>query len=193
MRRTFFILVLAMLIGVPVSNAQYRQNDELHAGHQAYNSDERKSKDRAAQTHVGESLVTVEWSAPTLRERQLFGLLIPPGGKVWRTGANEATVIHFDDDVVIEGETLEAGNYALFCIGSEDEFTFIFNGVSQQWGAFEHDSAQDKLRVTVETGVAEHQEELLFSFLETSDTSTVVRLSWGTATAAFNVALSSDD
>lgn len=192
MRKVLFQALLACLISISSANAQYRENAELHAGHQPYNSDERRSPDRANEVLLGSSKITIEWSAPSLRDRDIFGRLVPPGGRIWRTGANEATVIHFDDDVQIEGKTLSAGNYALFTIGSAEEFTFIFNTVSQQWGAFGHNPDKDALRVTVDTVQGEHREELLLSFENNTDSSTDVLLAWGNITAAFSVRLASE-
>ena len=84
------------------------------------------------------------------------------GVEVWRTGADEATTISFSADVAIGGETLAAGTYALFTIPGEGEWTFIFNKVAQQWGAFSYDQGQDALRVTAKPGSAEHVESMDF-------------------------------
>jgi hypothetical protein len=181
-------LALVAIMLVPVVNAQYRRNDVVHASHEAYESPNRKSPNRTAQTSIGESDVVVEWGAPSVKGREIFGKLIP-AGTIWRTGANEATVIHFDNNVLVEGEEIAAGNYALFTIGSAEEFTFIFNSVSQTWGAFSHDEANDVLRVTVPTGEGDHQEELLFDFHDVSDSAATLTLSWATATASISIKL----
>ena len=191
MKRVYIPLVFAAMLIVSSATAQYRQNDELHASHGSFDN-ERRSPNRSAGTDLDESKITIEWSAPSARGRVLFGRLIPPG-RVWRTGANEASVIHFDDAVLIEGEELPAGNYALFTIGSPEEFTFIFNSVSQQWGSFSHDVDKDALRVTVETLTGEHQEEMLFSFRNSTADETDVYLNWGTISTSFNVRLAPGD
>jgi len=185
--KKFLSLALVALLTIPVVNAQYRENAELHASHDSPYDGERKSPNRSAETMLGSNTIVIEWSAPSVRDRDIFKNLIP-AGKVWRTGANEATVIHFDNDVTINGEPLAAGNYALFSIGSAEEFTFIFNSVSQTWGAFSHKEADDVLRVTVPTGAGDFQEELLLGFHDTTDTSTNITLSWATITASVSVA-----
>jgi len=62
---------------------------------------------------VGLTDVTVEYSRPSMRGRTIFGDLVPYD-KLWRTGANARTKVTFSDDVVVDGQTLEAGSYALF-------------------------------------------------------------------------------
>ena len=73
-----------------------------------------------------------------------------PYGKVWRTGANEATTIELSRDCKVEGKMLKAGKYALFTIPSEKEWTIIFNSVPDQWGAYKYDEAKDALRISVQ-------------------------------------------
>jgi hypothetical protein len=182
------IVVAAFLSAGVDASAQYRKNDEFHAGHQKFDDPARTSPNRSAEIEFGSGHATIEWGAPSVRDREVYGRLVPEGS-VWRAGANEATVIHFDDDVRVEGEPLDAGSYALFSIGSPDEWTFIFNTVSQQWGAFSHDSERDALRVTVSPGEGVHQEELQFSFVDTDENSITVRMRWGTVSVDFDVAL----
>ena len=62
---------------------------------------------------VGLTDVTLEYSRPGMRDREIFGNLVPYG-EIWRTGANENTKITFSDDVEIDGKTLAAGTYAIY-------------------------------------------------------------------------------
>ena len=73
----------------------------------------------------------------------------PKKDKVWRTGANEATVFEINKDVTINGKTLPAGKYGLFTIWHGDTWTIIFNKTWDQWGAFNYKAADDVLRVDV--------------------------------------------
>ena len=68
-------------------------------------------------------------------------------GKVWRTGANEATVFETDKDVTIDGKKLPAGKYGLFTLFNGNDATIIFNKTWKQWGAFDYNEADDALRV----------------------------------------------
>lgn len=189
---SYIFIALFLFVAADVAQAQYRENDELHAGHQKYDDPARRSPNRSAEIEFGSGHATVEWSAPSVTERQLYGGLIPDGN-IWRTGANEATVIHFDDDVLVEGNALAAGSYALFTIGGPDKWTFIFNAVSQQWGAFSHNADEDVLRVNVTPGESDHQEEQLFSLMASKDNTTIVRLNWGTIEVELNVELAAEE
>lgn len=105
--------------------------------------------------------ITLEYGRPNVKGRQIWGGLVPYN-KVWRTGANEATTISFDKDVTVEGQPLSAGTYGLFTIPTEGDWTVIFNKTAQQWGAFDYDSEQDALRVTVTPREGEHVETMDF-------------------------------
>ena len=93
--------------------------------------------------------ITVDYSRPSKRGREIFGSL-EEYGKVWRTGANESTWIEVSDDVEVEGKKLAAGKYGLFTIPGKDEWTIIFNKKWDGWGAYEYKEADDVLRVKVE-------------------------------------------
>ena len=91
----------------------------------------------------------INYGSPAVNDRAIFGDLVP-FEKVWRTGANEATRITFDDDVMVgeANKKLPAGTYALFTMPSEsDEWTVIFNKNADQWGAYDYDEADDALRI----------------------------------------------
>ncbi len=121
----------------------------------------RKSKNGKVEGTIDGVKITVEYGRPKVRERKIWGGLVP-FDKVWRTGADEATTFAVDKDVTIEGKKLAAGTYSLFTIPGKTEWTFIFNKVAKQWGAFKYDEAQDALRVKVKPGTSEHVEEMTF-------------------------------
>lgn len=122
----------------------------------------RKSPPRTAEGTIGSATVTVNYGSPSVRGRSIFGDLVPYGN-VWRTGANEATTITFSEDVVVEGEPLDAGTYALFTIPGEKAWTVIFNQEAEQWGAYDYDEGMDALRVEVSpTSLEETAESLKF-------------------------------
>ena len=124
----------------------------------------RRSKNGKLEGTVGGVEVTMEFGRPKVKDpagndREIWGKLVPYG-RVWRTGADEATTITLSKDAKIEGQALPTGTYSLFAIPGESEWTLIFNKVAQQWGAFSYDEAQDALRVTVTPEAAEHVDEL---------------------------------
>lgn len=74
---------------------------------------------------VGLTDVTLEYARPSMKGRTIFGDLVPYG-KMWRTGANKNTIITFSNDVVIDGQTLKLGSYAIFATPSEGSWDIIF-------------------------------------------------------------------
>lgn len=82
---------------------------------------------------VGLTDVTLEYSRPGMRDREIFGDLVPYG-KVWRTGANENTKITFSDDITIQNKELKAGTYAIYTIPNENEWEVIFYSDATNWG-----------------------------------------------------------
>ena len=147
---------------------------------------DRPSKNGKTEGTIDGVNVVLEYGRPNVKGRTIWGGLVPYG-KVWRTGANEATTITFSADVTVEGEKLAAGTYGLFTIPSEGEWVVIFNKVANQWGAFEYDDGQDALRVTVTPQASgEHVESMDFVI----DGSSVV-LRWEKLTVPFMVAKAS--
>ena len=120
--------------------------------------------------------VSIDYSQPSVKGRTIGKDLEPMDGKIWRTGANEATVFETDKDITVQGKTLPAGKYAFFTIVNGDEWTLIFNKTWNQWGAFNHKEADDALRVTAKSRkAAEFSEKLTFAFAEGGK----VSLNWG--------------
>ncbi|NLN32044.1 MAG: DUF2911 domain-containing protein [Flavobacteriaceae bacterium] len=101
------------------------------------------------QTQIEDLNVEITYSRPFLKGRE-FGKDIVPYGKVWRTGANEATVFEVNQDVLIEGKLLPAGKYSLYTIPDEKETIVIFNKEWNQWGT-QYDESKDVLRVIIPT------------------------------------------
>src|SRR6188768_130578 len=117
---------------------------------------EQKKKQRpspAAETSVslGGKNVTIKYSSPSMRGRKIFGGL-EPYGKVWRAGANEATALHTDADIVLGDLTVPAGDYTLFVnLDSADSWTLIVNKQTGQWGLTykpEMDLGRTKMKIT---------------------------------------------
>lgn len=88
--------------------------------------------------------VKCTYGQPLKKGRVIFGELVP-FGKLWRTGANEATEITFTTNIKIGETSLPAGTYTLFSIPNKDNWTIILNSVLGQWGDFTYDSAKDVL------------------------------------------------
>lgn len=92
--------------------------------------------------------VTISYSRPVAKGRVIFGGLVPYN-EIWRTGANSATTIAFTDEVNFGGLKIAAGEYALFTIPGESEWTIVLNKAAKQWGAYTHKDEDDIARVKV--------------------------------------------
>jgi hypothetical protein len=131
---------------------------------------------------IGSTKVNIVYCQPSARGRKMLGGN-EPYGKVWRTGANDATTIEFDKAVKIEGKDLPAGKYALFTIPGENEWTIIFNKEHKQWGAYNYKEKEDALRVTVKPAKTS-------AFVETFTISVgkdQIDLKWENTAVAFKV------
>jgi hypothetical protein len=127
---------------------------------------------------VGLTDITITYSRPGVKGRQIFGGLVPYG-QVWRTGANSATQFAVTTDVSIEGQKLPAGTYSLHTIPGPDQWTVIFNKDAGQWGSFHYDQAKDALRVTIKPEKAAHSAEWLeFHFPKISTDAATLMLRW---------------
>lgn len=113
----------------------------------------RPSPPATASGKVKDASITINYSSPAVKDRKIFGGLVPYG-EVWRAGANEATVFETNKDIKVEGKTLPAGKYSLYAIPGEKEWTIVFNKQTGQWGVkrggvTSRDPAQDALSVQV--------------------------------------------
>ncbi|PSR12421.1 MAG: hypothetical protein DA408_19065 [Bacteroidetes bacterium] len=104
--------------------------------------------------------LTINYGSPAVKGRSLWGTLIP-FGKVWRTGANEATRVTIDQAITIGGQTLPAGTYSLFSVPGASEWELIFNSTADQWGAYEYDETKDVLRIKAQPQLVENSIENL--------------------------------
>ena len=83
---------------------------------------------------AGGAVVKVCYSRPSSRGRTMIGGEHVPYGRVWRTGANEPTMIHTTGHLVIAGIHVDAGTYSLYTVPGEREWEIIVNRATHQWG-----------------------------------------------------------
>lgn len=123
--------------------------------------DKKPSPAATASGKAGNANITINYSAPSVKGRKIWGELVPYG-KVWRTGANEATTFEVDANVKVEGQALSKGKYSLFTIPEENgDWTIIFNKNAKQWGAFSYKQEDDVLRVKVKSSKSSSFNEAL--------------------------------
>ncbi|MBD77769.1 MAG: hypothetical protein CL840_02355 [Crocinitomicaceae bacterium] len=145
-------LVTALLLGL---NGLYAQE---------------KDKPRASplmktEAIVGDVKINIQYGSPSVKGRIIFGDLVPYG-KVWRTGANEASVFEINKDIQVEGKTLKAGKYGLFTIPGKDKWVIIFNSAWSIWGAYDYKEKKDVLRVEVKPTMVPDDAEKFTIYVE---------------------------
>lgn len=101
--------------------------------------------------------VTIDYSAPSKRNRKIMGGLVPYG-QVWRTGANAATTLTTESDLMIGNLHVPKGTYTLYTIPNEKEWTLIVNKQTGQWGT-NYDEKQDLGRVKMNVSQVKHPVE----------------------------------
>lgn len=107
------------------------------------------SPPKNSQGVINETQIVVDYSSPAVRERKIWGGLLPYN-VLWRAGANDATTFEFAKDVVISSSVIPAGKYSFFAIPKEDEWTLILNSDWDQFGTTKYDQSLDVLRWNVE-------------------------------------------
>jgi tetratricopeptide (TPR) repeat protein len=108
----------------------------------------------------------------------------------WRAGANENTVIQFEDPVMVEGKPIAAGTYGLhMIIHDNNRATVIFSNNHTAWGSYFYDPAEDVLRVDVETKEIPHTELLTFLFDTVDANSATASLNWEKKQIPFRISV----
>jgi hypothetical protein len=144
--------------------------------------------------------VTIVYSRPGVKGRQIWGALVPygmaPGNQYsknqpfpWRAGANENTTIELSKDVLIEGKPLAAGKDGLHLVPGEKEWTIIFSKNNSAWGSFSYTQEEVALRVTVMPVAAPFQEWLTYGFEDLAGKSATAFLHWEQLKVPFKVSL----
>lgn len=158
----------------------------------------RGSQQSTTTQRIGITDITLKYSRPSVKGREIWGKLVPYGmnnlgfgtakESPWRAGADENTIISFTHDVSVEGKALKAGIYGLHMIVSENgNVTVIFSNNSTSWGSYFYTPEEDALRVDVQSNKIENVEFLTFDFSPITATSATVVLKWGTKAIPFKV------
>ena len=119
---------------------------------------------------VGLEPITITYHSPGVKERAVWGELVPYGEN-WRAGANGKTTFTFEEEVVIEGTTLAAGTYGFYIFpASGEEWQLVWNS-SSEGSPNEFQQNEDVVRVTVQPEDAPFRERLLYSIENFTDLS----------------------
>lgn len=137
---------------------------------------------------LGGHTITIEYNAPSARGRKVEGGLIP-NDKPWRLGADSATTLTSDADIMIGDLRVPKGAHTLYLQGGENNWKLIVNKQTGQWGT-EYSEAQDLGRVGLKLSkLAQPAEALKITLKSTSASEGVLEISWGTTQATVPVKL----
>ncbi|MEX2483408.1 MAG: DUF2911 domain-containing protein [Brumimicrobium sp.] len=132
------------------------------------------------QQTVGLTNFTLDYSRPSVRNRVIFGELLPYG-EMWRTGANKNTMLSFDTDVNFGGKEVEAGNYAVFTkINNKDSWDIFLYSETENWGVPENWD-EEKVVATISSPVKKSKaktETFTISFDKLSTDQFMLNFSW---------------
>jgi hypothetical protein len=118
-----------------------------------------------------------------MRGRAIFGVMVP-WDRVWRTGANSATLFETSANLVIGGTAVPAGTYSLYSIPSRTGWTLIINRNTGQWGT-DYDAQHDLARIPMEvTPLAQAVEQFTIAVEREGERAGVLALAWERTRAA---------
>jgi len=142
-----------------------------------------------AKVSVGGGDVTIDYGAPSVRGRKIFGGLVPYG-EVWRTGANPATTLTTTVSLKIGDLDVPAGKYTVYSLPTAEGWQLIINKQTGQWGTV-YDKTQDLGRTKMIVGSTPAPVELfVIDFEKTSDAATELHLKWAGVDASVPVTVS---
>ncbi len=113
---------------------------------------QRASPHETVESTIGGKKVTITYGRPYLKGRKAVGGSLVPYGQVWRTGADEATILTTEADLMIGSLSVPKGSYSLFTLPTEAGWKLIVNKTDKQWGAFSYKEADDLGRTDMKVG-----------------------------------------
>ena len=152
--KSVIFLLLALFLKSEISAQEFKDLDKAPLDISYY----RKNR-------VAKPLVKVIYGRPQKNDQEVFGNLVSYG-KLWRTGANEATEVKFYQDILFGDVKVPAGTYVLLTIPGEKEWEIILSSNLDVWGAFQYNPLFDIAKITVPSVKAETLEVFSIAFKE---------------------------
>jgi hypothetical protein len=149
----------------------------LAVAQQPQDKNKRPSPHESASVTLKGKKITIDYGRPFLKGRKV-GQELAPYGKVWRTGADEATALTTEIDLNIGGVKVPAGKYTLYTLPSEGTWKLIINKQTGQWGT-KYDESQDLGRVDMEkSALPQSVEQFTISFSADKEGTAYLNLDW---------------
>jgi hypothetical protein len=134
----------------------------------------------------GGKTIKTDYSSPRMKGRKIYGDLVPYG-KVWRTGANEATTFVNSADVVVGGKTVPAGSYTIFTVPTADKWTMIINKKTGEWGIPYKYEKDELAKVDMKVSKLDAPVENFTITYEKSGSGCTMELDWETTRASVDI------
>jgi hypothetical protein len=134
---------------------------------------------------INDTVLTIDYSRPVARGRELFGALVPYG-RIWCPGADDATTIEVTTRVTIEGQELPQGKYSVWAEPQAEKWILIFNRRHTVWHT-RYPAGQDALRVEATPRTGAHMETLAFYFPVVDGKKGELVLHWGTVVVPLSI------
>lgn len=153
---------------------------------------------------IGISKVTVNYSRPSVKNREVWGKLVPYGWNVqgfgagnsapWRAGANENTILTLTHPAKVEGTMVPAGQYGLFFVINQDNTgEVILSKDSRSWGSFFYDQKNDLMKAKIKLNAIPHTEMLTYEFENTTKNTVDLMLNWEKKQFPVKIEFATDD
>jgi hypothetical protein len=130
--------------------------------------------------------ISITYGRPSMKSRKIMGALVPYNA-VWRTGADEATVLTTEADLMIGTLAVPKGSYSLFTLPTESGWKLIVNKTAKQWGAFNYDEKQDLGRTDMKVGKTSAPVEQFTITLTKAGSGALLKMAWENTTASVDV------
>ena len=191
MKKIFWIFLTLLIFGC--RNTKQNPTGDQHQNHNMKvmtSTSKTLSPEKYAMAIVGDAHIHIEYSAPSVRGRIIYGGLLAYG-EVWQSGAHNATWIETNKDIILNENLLKAGKYGFFTIPNKDKWTIIFNENWNQHGKDEYDESEDVLRFDVTPKISEEiTEQLIYKVERINDQEGSISLSWERILVKFSFVLS---
>jgi len=140
---------------------------------------------------IGLTDFSISYSRPATRGRAIFGDLVP-FNEVWRTGANACVKFNASTDFTLNGEAVPAGEYALFTIPGEKEWTIILSTQTDLWGSTGYSQNNDVVRVTAPAANGDFDESFTIGFKSLNPSGGELVLEWANTEVSVNLEVDAD-
>ena len=191
MKKIFWIFLTLLIFGC--RNTKQNPTGDQHQNHNMKvmtSTSKTLSPEKYAMAIVGDAHIHIEYSAPSVRGRIIYGGLLAYG-EVWQSGAHNATWIETNKDIIINENLLKAGKYGFFTIPNKDKWTIIFNENWNQHGKDDYNESEDVLRFDVTPKISEKiTEQLIYHVERINDQEGTISLSWEKVLVKFSFVLS---